>query len=260
MIQVIENSLSDSELQRVRKGCTGGRPTSVSGFSLVELMIALIIMLIISGALFRVLSLSTERSSAEQTKLDMFQEAREFMDQMARDLRLAGYPNARNFAPSILIEPPANDRRAAVGIVKVDSGELWFEGDVDGSGQVLVVRYFLDTSTANNCPCLKRSQVLKKDGNPLTGQDPPVYQLEVQGVTNTNIFSAYSNTVPQTLPLNFNSNAQAIASLDTIQAVLSLQAPVIDPKTHTKPTTSLVTTIRLNNCSLAATARQSSCY
>jgi prepilin-type N-terminal cleavage/methylation domain-containing protein len=231
-----------------------------SGFSLLELMIVLLLLLVISGAVFQVVNLTTERSTAEQSKLDMFQEAREFMDQMSRDLRQAGYPNARNYAPEILTDPVVNDARAAVGIVKVAPGELWFEGDVDGSGTVSVVRYFLDTSTANNCPCLKRSQLVKVDGNPLTGQTAPSYQVEVQGVTNTNIFTAYSDATAQTLPLTFNSNAATIADLDTIQAVLSLQTATIDPKTHQKATTTLVTTIRLNNCSLALSGRQTSCF
>jgi prepilin-type N-terminal cleavage/methylation domain-containing protein len=90
-----------------------------SGFSLIEMLIVVVILLVISGAIFNVLSLSTERSSAEQTKLDMFQGAREFMDQMSRDLRLAGYPNSRNFAPNILMNPAVNDLRVAVGMVKV---------------------------------------------------------------------------------------------------------------------------------------------
>jgi len=229
------------------------------GFSLVELMVVVVILLALLAALFQVLNLSTERSATEQTKLDMFQEAREFMDQMSRDLRLAGYPNARNFTASTLPEPPTSDARVAVGIVKIADGELWFEADVDGDGSVEVVHYYLD-STGTNCPCLKRSQLPKTDGNPYTGQTAPVYQVEVQGVTNTTIFTAYNNAVMQTLPLNFNSNPAQIAGLDTIQAVLSLQSPTMDPKTHTKPTTSLVSTVRLNNCSLAATAQQTSCY
>jgi len=241
------------------------RNSPSSGFSLIEVMIALIILLIVSAAVFQVLNLATERSSTEQTKLDMFQEAREFMDQMSRDLRLAGYPNARNFAPSILPEPPSIDRRVAVGIVKIAKDELWFEAglEIDGTvPKVSIIRYYLDPSTSDNCPCLKRSQVDKKNGNPYTGQDDPVYETEVQGVTNPNgeIFTAYNNAVLQTLPLNFNSNASAIAGLDTIQAIVSLQAATVDPKTRKKPTASLVTTVRLNNCSLAATAQQTSCY
>src|ERR1051325_4528173 len=132
-----------------------------AGFSLLELLIVMAILVIVTGGVFQVVNLTTERSSTEQTKLDMFQEAREFMDQMARDMRQAGYPNQRNFGPAVLSTTPSEDARVAVGIVKIDSGELWFEADVDGLGTVSVIRYYLDTSTANNCPCLKRSQLPK---------------------------------------------------------------------------------------------------
>lgn len=223
-------------------------------------MIVLLILTAITGAVFQVVNLTTERSSAEQTKLDMFQEAREFMDQMTRDLRLAGFPNARNYAPTVLAEPPSEDFRVAVGLVKIADGEVWFEGDVDGSGTVSVVRYFLDTSTSNGCPCLKRSQLPKVAGSPYTGQTTPSYDIEVQGVTNTNIFSAYINAAQQTLPLDFDADSDTIASIDTIQAVLSLQGALIDLKTKVKPTTTLVTTVRLNNCSLATSGMQSSCF
>src|SRR5207247_9678887 len=87
-------------------------------------------------------------------------------------------------------QPIIYDSKAAAGIVKVDTGGLWFEGDVDGNGKVSVVRYHLDSS-GTNCPCLKRSQLDKVDGNPLTGKMTKVYQVEVQGVVNTDFCSAY---------------------------------------------------------------------
>jgi hypothetical protein len=71
--------------------------------------------------------------------------------------------------------------------------------------------------------------------------------------------TAFNNGAQQTLPLNFNANPMTMAGLDTIQAVLSLQAATIDLKTRTKPTTTLVTTVRLNNCSMASAAQQTSC-
>src|SRR5262249_32728314 len=144
-----------------------------SGFSLLELLIVLIVLLVISGVILRVINLAGQRSASEQAKLDMFQEAREFMDQMSRDLRQAGYPNPRNLDPGVFTENPfINDDHAAAGLVKVDGGDLWFEGDMDGTGEVSVVRYHLDTSTTGGCPCLRRSQVPKIDGDPLTGQSP----------------------------------------------------------------------------------------
>ena len=72
--------------------------TSQGGFTLIELMLSLVTLLVISGSAFQLMNLATQRSATEQTKLDLLQEGREFMDQMSRDLRQAGYPNPRNFA------------------------------------------------------------------------------------------------------------------------------------------------------------------
>jgi type II secretory pathway pseudopilin PulG len=225
------------------------------------MMIVLILLLIITAAIFQVINLSTERSVTEQTKVDMFQEAREFMDQMSRDLRTAGYPSPRNMDPSLFTQNPIkNDLHAAAGIVKVDTGDLWFEGDVDGSGTVSVVQYHLDTSTANNCPCLKRSQLPKINGDPVTGQTTPTYQVEVQGVKNTTIFSAYTNGAGVGLPVTTSTaSGTTIATVDTIQAQLTLQGANIDPKTHVRPVTTLVSSVRLNNCSQAAIGFKTSC-
>ena len=237
-----------------------------SGFSLLELMIVLIILLSISAAIFQTINLTTQRSSAEQTKIDMFQEAREFMDQMSRDLRQAGYPNPRNMDPVVFgvlalvpSQPIIYDHNAAAGIVKVDTGDLWFEGDVDGNGTVSVVRYHLDSS-GTNCPCLKRSQLDKIDGSPLTGQTTEVYQVEVQGVLNTDIFSAYTNGTALGLPVSTAvGSGSSLAAIDTVQAKLTLQAAIPDPQTRQRPTATLVTTVRLNNCSQAAIGYKTSC-
>jgi len=231
-----------------------------SGFSLIETMIVLIIVMAVSGAIFQVINLATQRSSAEQNRIDLFQEAREFMDQMSRDLRQAGYPSPRNMDPSVLTQDPIiNDLHAAAGLVKISDTDLWFEGDVEGDGTVYAIRYHLDTSTANNCPCLKRSQLAKVNGDPVSSQTTEVYQVEVQGVQNTNIFSAYNNGTALTLPLDAINDGTSIASIDTVQALLSLQSSVIDPQTREKPVTTLVTTVRLNNCSQAAIGNKTSC-
>ena len=222
----------------------------------------LIVLMIVMGAVFRLMSLATARSSTEQSRLDMFQEAREFMDQMSRDLRQAGYPNSRNFIPGVLTTPFANDSRVAAGLVMVAENELWFEGDVDGTGSVSVVHYWLDPSTTNNCPCLKRSQLPKVTGNPFTAQTTPAYQTEVQNVTNTTIFSAFPMGMtgsPVALPIDFNTDATTVAGIDTIQAVLTVQASIIDPQTGVKPVTTLAITVKLNNCSLATQGEAMSC-
>jgi prepilin-type N-terminal cleavage/methylation domain-containing protein len=233
-----------------------------SGFSLVELMIVLVLVLAISAAIFQTINMTTQRTATEQTKVDMFQEAREFMDQMSRDLRQAGFPSTRNMDPA-LVTNGISDTHIAAGLVYVNDGELWFEGDVDGSGTPSLVQYHL-AQTGTNCPCLQRSQQTKNvTSNPYNGTLAlsPVYQVEVQGVQNTNgkIFTAWTNGTSITLPININANPGSIASVDTIQAALSLQSPTVDPQTRQHPVTTLVSTVRLNNCSMAAIGYKLSC-
>jgi len=253
------------------------RTRAQRGFSLIELMIVMLILTIIMAAIFQQVSLVQQRAAAEQTKLDMFQESREFMDQMTRDLHQAGYPSVRAFGVGVLtldparpISPYAADYRAAVGITKIDVGDLWFEGDVDGTGNVSVVHYHLDDSTTGNCPCLRRSQQQKINGDPLIigtgGQTSPVYQVEVQNVKNgdtTNpIFSAYSHGstgTAVTLPVDFNANPATIAGIDTVKIVLTVQSNIPDPKTKAYPITTLVSTVKLNNCSAATRGQFMSC-
>jgi Tfp pilus assembly protein PilW len=233
----------------------------LAGFSLLELLIVIVLLFVMTSVVFAMMKSALVRSSTEQAKLDMFQSGREFMDQMSRDLHQAGYPNTQNFASGTLTWPYSSDHRAAVGLVKVNAGDLWFEGDVDGTGKVSVVIYHLDTSTTGGCPCLRRSQIDKTDAGPLL-QPSPVYQVEVQGVQNTDIFSAYlggATGTPVTLPIDFTSDASTIATIDTIKAVLTIQSNYVDPETKEKPITTLVTTTRLNNCSQAQQGLSMSC-
>ena len=130
----------------------------------------------------------------------------------------------------------------------------------DLTGAVKVVHYHLDTSTTNGCPCLKRSELPKIDGSPLTGQTTEVYQVEVQGVRNSNIFSAYNNGTAVGLPVDITTlGGNTIAAVDTVQATLTLESATIDPQTRQKSVITLVSTVRLNNCSQAAIGFKTSC-
>jgi prepilin-type N-terminal cleavage/methylation domain-containing protein len=231
------------------------------GFSLLELMIVLLVLSVMMGTVFQQINLVQQRNAAEQSKIDIFEESRSFVDQLTRDLHLAGYPNPRNFAPGYISGP--NDQHAAVGLVRVAVDQLWFEGDVDGDGAVDSVQFYLESS-GSNCPCLKRSQTVKLSGSPLTGQGTATYQAEVQNVQNGTssnpIFQAYDiNGNLVTLPVDFNSNANTIASIRSIKVTITVQSPIMDFKTRTYPITTLVSSVDLDNCSQAAASQTMSC-
>jgi prepilin-type N-terminal cleavage/methylation domain-containing protein len=62
------------------------------GFSLVELLVALGIFLLVTGAAFTLLSFSQQRYQTESQVLTSFQEARLALDQIVRDVNDSGYP------------------------------------------------------------------------------------------------------------------------------------------------------------------------
>jgi type II secretory pathway pseudopilin PulG len=241
-----------------------------SGFSLIELVMTVGIFTIIMGIMFQQINQAQQSSVGERAKLDTFQEARAFMDLLSRDLHEAGYPSPRSFAPGVLTlnpmlprSPYAADSRVAVGLTRVAPGDLWFEGDVDGDGTVSVVQYRLDPS-GNNCPCLRRSQQPKTSVDPLA--QVPVYQVEVQNVKNGTaadpIFFAFSHGstgTPITLPIDFNTNPTTITTVDTIKVMLTVESGTRDPQTSLRPIDTLISTVRLNNCSSAASGQFLSC-
>jgi hypothetical protein len=241
-----------------------------SGFSMLELLVSVGIFTVIMGVMFQQINQAQQSFVGERTKLDIFQEARAFMDLLSRDLHEAGYPSPRSFAPGVLTlnpllprSPYAADKRVAVGLTRVDAGDLFFEGDVDGNGKVSVVQYHVDVN-GHNCPCLRRSQQEKTDADPLA--QVPVYQVEVQNVKNGTaaepIFVAYSHGstgTPLTLPIDFNNNPATIASVDTIKVMLTVESGTRDPRTFLKPIDTLISTVRLNNCSSAASGQFLSC-
>jgi prepilin-type N-terminal cleavage/methylation domain-containing protein len=143
-----------------------------AGFSLIELMVAILILMVIMGAVFTQLDQVQKRTRGEEVRLEMFQTAREFIDQMVRDIHQAGFPNSKLYA-DIPCTPPncpeyALDFRNAVGVYYMTPTEVRFQGDVDGDGNVDVVAYKLFPQSGNagdeNCPCLRRAQLKKPVG------------------------------------------------------------------------------------------------
>jgi prepilin-type N-terminal cleavage/methylation domain-containing protein len=175
---------------------------SQKGFSLVELVVVCALLTIVLAAVFSGVNVATQRSQAEQTKVDLTQEGREFIDEFERDLHQAGYPNCRivstagvaNNCPADYITGPnaAKNSAVAVGLVSVSNTQVIFEGDVDGDGLVDTVRYQLVDSAGNyppvgTCPCtIQRSQRLKVNGT-LPLAQPSTFSQELQNVVNSGV-------------------------------------------------------------------------
>src|SRR5467141_1687907 len=106
---------------------------SQAGFSLLELVIVCAILTIVLAAIFNGVDLVTQRSHAEQTKVDLTQEGREFVDEFERDLHQAGYPNCRmvsvsgNNCPADNNTTEGNSSKVAAGLVSLSATKVIFE-------------------------------------------------------------------------------------------------------------------------------------
>jgi prepilin-type N-terminal cleavage/methylation domain-containing protein len=250
------------------------------GFSLVELLVATVILLTVVAVVMGYISTAQRRFDTEQTKIDMTQQSREFMDQMARDLHMAGYPNQRMYQPGFLPAPNWFDSPVvATGIVSLSTTQLLMEGDVDSDGFVDAIRYQLVADfpafpgPAVSCPCrLQRGRLQKQAGGPL-GQPLPPWFVEAQGIINsagaiplgnvgngafggytaTPIFQAYDvNGAPIPLPVDINSIDLATGKpwtteIRTIRVTLNLIGALPDNQTGIRPVMTMSTTARINN-------------
>ena len=227
---------------------TRARPASESvlrhcGFSLIELLVVIAILGIVCGAIFLHLSNVQQRSTSEMTKLDYFQEARDFVDQFFRDINQIGNPNGRTVVAAV----------AARGLVSADVNSISFDAALDGTGAVQTVTYQINGSGA--CPaCLQRSQV--PQGAPAS------WGTEVNNVANNAanpIFTYYDIKGKQVTTLPADNNT--LASIKTIKISLILRNPsVTDLKTHQAIEMPFEGEVSINNCSMIANSQPMSCF
>lgn len=71
---------------------------NAQGFTILEMLIAMSVFLIICAAMFSLLQMSQTRYASENQLSASFQEARLAMDQIVRDVNVAGYPSMSLFS------------------------------------------------------------------------------------------------------------------------------------------------------------------
>ena len=187
-----------------------------SGFSLIEMMIVAVVFTIVLGGVLNYVNLGTQRSKVEQTKVDLTQEGREFVDEFERDIHQSGYPNCRMFNTGANCPSLYNNSKMAVGLAFVSNTNIVMEGDVDGDGVVDSVQYQVVDSAGNNpptgtCPCrVQRSQVPKVNGTAPLAQATS-FTVELDNVVNSGVpggTNAYGNGLQIAGNVLFNGGAQ----------------------------------------------------
>jgi type II secretory pathway pseudopilin PulG len=225
------------------------------GYTLLELMLSVALLVTLLGAVFEQINTMQKRSSSEAMKLDQNQQAREFLDQTVRDLHMAGYPG-----PSMYSNPLLFPSKVAAGLVRVSPTEILLEGDVNNDGNVYSVDIYLQASDPNDpaCPCIRRSAQIKVNADSFSQGTNPVYTETERvlppgtgaGQSGEDLFAYYDQSGD---PVDLSTGAdistkQGIANLALIKTVkinLSLLSQR-DPESKGLIRTSMSATSRLN--------------
>jgi len=144
---------------------TNERAARTRGFSMVEMMISMAVLLVLTGAVFEQIIAMQRKSASQEARVDTSQQAREFVDQMVRDLHMSGYPKASMYS----VAPDNTNPLVAAGVVSVSPTQIILEGDInsDGSVESVNVSYVPNSPSNPNCPCIRRSATPKVAASPL---------------------------------------------------------------------------------------------
>jgi len=190
------------------------------GFSLIELLLALGIFLVVTGAAFTLLGSSQQRYRTESQVLNSFQEARLGLDQIVREVNDSGYPPPSFFsatAPAnsasspIAWSPnyPGQTCQIGAGCATPGAFDLIVETNPnpqDPNSQVVWIRYQLQLPPQVQVPTLMRGVAPKVSGDdPATDTQATLVPF-VQNVVNSPAQSIFSYTcdtsaAPQSPPL-----------------------------------------------------------
>jgi len=106
------------------------RPAGERGFSLVELLIAMVVGLVVLGAAYSVFTLQNKTFGNQEEIVAMQQNIRAGMDMMAREIGMAGYDPAS--VNCFNCSPPIYSFFGAT----VDASQLQIKADLDGNGSI----------------------------------------------------------------------------------------------------------------------------
>jgi type II secretory pathway pseudopilin PulG len=223
------------------------------GFSLLEIVISVSLLVVITGAVLEQIMVMQKSAASTGAKVDTDQQARAFVDQMVRDLHMAGYPKAEMYSSATLDN---TSPLVAAGVVSVSPTQIILEGDVNSDGFVesVNVGYVGTPADDPGCPCIRRSSVEKITGNPLA-QPVSANYTETSGVVppgsgpgqaGADLFTFYDqngNQVDVSDSPDINTNPTKLASLATVKINLSLLTSAGAGQTAR---TSISATARLN--------------
>jgi len=241
---------------------TSAKKRATAGFTLIEMLISLLILVTVTGAVFEQINSMQKKSASEAVNVDLTQQSREFINQTVRDLHMAGFPG-----PGMYSNPVVRPSLVANGLVRVSPTEILMEGDVNNDGTVQSVDIVYVGSDPNdpNCPCIRRSAQPKIDADSFSQPINLLYTETQQvfppgtgaGQSGEDLFTYYDqNGNPVAIGTGVDistpsgpttpSGQALITSIKTVKINLSLLTSQRDPQTGNYLRTSMSATSRLN--------------
>ena len=246
------------------------------GFSLLEMLIAMVVVLAVMAVVMQGITKMQRRSFVEGSKVDTVQETRDFIDQMVRDVHNVGYP-APKVNPSFNVDctklPATDNQNVACGLTYFSPTQIKYEADLDGSGTLYQVWVQVVAGPSGGCPCiLQRGSATKAQ---VLGGNPPVYFTEVNGVLNSgdgagnatfaislpgsgsytsygtaDVFTSYDTNANLNPAGTLCASASACSSIRSLQITANVVPSFIDNATNTFQVTSITSKARLNNVAI----------
>jgi type II secretory pathway pseudopilin PulG len=186
----------DSSLDAEPKNASGHAQPQ-RGFSAIEMLVAVALLMVVLGVVVKAITDMQRRSFNESSRMDAVQDARNFIDQIVRDIHMTGYPPPRATVIGGL-NPYCTDANGlgvanvamrdnpnvSCGIVQFSSTRVIYESDLDGSGTVSTVVLQLAFGPGGTCPCTLQRGVVTKQNWVVNGQQPQFFTT-VNGVLNS---------------------------------------------------------------------------
>ena len=197
------------------------------GFSLLELLIVLAVFSFIVGGIFNNLTQSQKRYQFDQEVAEVQQTARNAVDIMEREIKLAGFP-IPSYYDSALNWTSANSERVAAGFITLGATNLVFEADLLEDGIVDRVEYRLNSGS------LERSARDKTAGG---GAPAAVYQTLATNITALTFSYLNSSGSATTIPSEVRS----------VGILFNINTTNVDPQNRNRRTITIQTRASVRN-------------
>ena len=199
------------------------------GFTLVELLVYVSIMIVVLGALYSVLNTNTKSYSSQENRVQVTQDLRAALDLMATEIRMAGYDPG--VIGVVTFQDDSNNN------YDTDGDSIRFTMDRDGDGSIANsedINYYLDGS----------SRILRREG----GGTEPVVAVDIINLAFSYTFFEGGAGNPNSTDTDTTNDHDDI---ELVQISLTCQPSDVDPVTGAvPPARTLATRVVVRNAGL----------